>query len=119
VIDIAGIKFGVVHSSHYLRFVETIFDRTFVSARLFQLRLLVQITTLFIVKFITENRVFDSMNRYENSMFTNKVKPSIIWGGKGKERVMTECVTDLDQRFSTQITPRPVFYHNLQFLGRG
>ncbi len=25
----------------------------------------------------------------------------------------------LRQRFSTQITPRPVFYHNLQFLGRG
>jgi hypothetical protein len=58
--------------------------------RKFQLSLLVQITTLFndLVKFINEDRMLKKTYLYENIIFRSKIKLSIIWGGKGKDKVM-------------------------------
>jgi len=58
-------------------------------AREFQLRLFAQITTLFndLSQFFIEDRMLRTTYLYENIMFTNIVRCSIIWGGKGKDIV--------------------------------
>jgi hypothetical protein len=45
-------------------------------------------SALNLVKFITEDRMPRNTYLYLNRIFTNKVEPSTIWGGKGKDRVM-------------------------------
>ncbi len=40
------------------------------------------------VKFITEDECPETYNLHENRMFTSKVNRSIVWGGKGKDRVL-------------------------------
>ncbi len=40
------------------------------------------------VNFITEYEMLPNTYLYENRMFTNKVKQSIIYGMKGKDRVI-------------------------------
>jgi len=41
-----------------------------------------------LVRFISKDRMLRSKYLYENRMFTNKVKQSIIYGMKGKDRVI-------------------------------
>ena len=41
------------------------------------------------------------------------------WYLLGWTWLLNQFVNTLDQRFSTQITPRPVFYHDLKISGRG